>query len=50
MGYQRVSIRLKDGTVVANALVFNAEVSEVPGEIPPFKADDIVGVQLVTAR
>ena len=48
MGYQRVLIRLKDGRNVENALVFNSEVLQVPDEIPPFKPDDIVDVQVET--
>ena len=46
MGYQRVLVRLKDGRNVQNAIVFNSELLEVPDEIPPFKSDDIVDVQV----
>ena len=47
MGYQRVLVRLRDGRNVGNAMVFNAEVLQVPDEIPPFKANDIVDVELL---
>lgn len=43
MGYQKVNIFLKDGAVVENVIVLNAEECEVSENI---NAADIVDVQL----
>lgn len=44
MGYQRVNIRLRQGKVLRNVMVFNAEECQVP---EPFEISDIEDVELV---
>ena len=46
MGYQRVDIRLRDGSEVEGVLVFNAEELEWPATRPPITPDDIAEIQL----
>ena len=46
MGYQRVDVELRDGLVVKNVLVFNAEEMEWPSGKDAIRPDDIVGITL----
>lgn len=46
MGYQRVRVRLKAGTTIEGALVFNASVLQVGDDAPPFEAQDIDDIEL----
>ena len=44
MGYQRVNIRLRQGKVLKDVTVFNAEECQVP---EPFEPSEIEDVELV---
>jgi hypothetical protein len=46
MGYQRVRVRLRNGTLIPRAVVLNAEVLEVDDPTPPFRAADIAQIEL----
>lgn len=48
MGFQRVDLVLRDGRVVRDVIVFNAEEAEVPDE--GLRADQIADVQLSQRR
>ena len=50
MGYQRVDIRLKDGSEVEGVFVFNAEELEWPSTRPTISSDDIAKIQLSRDR
>ena len=41
MGYQRVDVRLADGRVLRDLVVFNAEELEVPDEVGPATIADV---------
>lgn len=47
MGYQRVRLRLKDCREISDALVFNAEVLEVPAGVGPLRSTDIAEIEVV---
>lgn len=46
MGYQRVDVRLRDGTTVENVMVFNAEQMDWPDDSNPINTRDIVDISL----
>lgn len=46
MGYQRVRVRLKDGRVLHNATVLNAQILQVPEGVRPFASGDIDAIEL----
>jgi len=46
MGYQRVRIRLRDGTLIPKAIVLNSEILQVDDPAPPFCAADIARIEL----
>lgn len=46
MGYQRVDVELRNGLVVHNVLVFNAEELEWPAGYDSIRSADIVGITL----
>ena len=46
MGYQRVRVRLLNGTVIPRAVVLNAEVLQVEDSTPPFHAADIAQIEI----
>lgn len=41
MGYQRVDVRLQDGRLVEDVMVFNAEDMELPEEFARFQIKDL---------
>jgi hypothetical protein len=41
MGYQRVDVRLADGRVLRDVVVFNAEEIEIPDDIGPASIADL---------
>lgn len=41
MGYQRVDVRLQNGRLIENIMVFNAEDLELPEELARFKIKDL---------
>lgn len=41
MGYQRVRLRLKDGRLIPDAVVLNADVLDIPAPATSFCAEDI---------
>lgn len=45
MGYQHVEVRLKDGTIVKEGFVYNAEELELP-DVQDIKLDDISEITL----
>lgn len=46
MGYQRVRVRLRNGTWITRAIVLNAEVLQVDDPTPPFRTADIAQIEL----
>ena len=46
MGYQRVCVLLKDGRILDDVLVFNAEVLQVPDDVRPFVLRDILEIRV----
>ncbi len=46
MGYQRVCVRLRNGTLIRRAIVLNAEVLQVDDSTPLFHAADIAQIEL----
>lgn len=45
MGYQRVRVRLQDGTTVDDVVALNAEVLELPDGTNGFESHDIVALE-----
>ncbi len=41
MGYQRVDVRLQNGRLLENVMVFNAEDMELPEEFARFQITDL---------
>ena len=50
MGYQRVRLRLKDCREICDALVFNAEVLEVPAGVGPIHSADIAEIEIMDRK
>lgn len=46
MGYQKVGVKLKDGKIIRNVLVFNAEEMEMPDKSGKIALSDIVEIKL----
>lgn len=46
MGYQKVNVKLKNGKVINNALVFNAEELEIPNTKTKITLSDIVDIEI----
>ena len=46
MGYQRVDVKLRDGTTVKNVMVFNAEQMDWPDDSNPINTGDIADISL----
>lgn len=46
MGYQVVDVKLKNGKVIKNALVFNAEELEIPNEKVKVRSSEIIKIKL----
>lgn len=46
MGYQKVNVKLKNGKVINNALVFNAEELEIPNTKTKIILSDIVDIEI----
>ncbi len=46
MGYQRVDVRLRDGTTVKNVMVFNAVQMDWPDDSNPINTRDIADISL----
>lgn len=46
MGYQRVDVKLHDGTTVKNVLVFNTEQMDWPDDSNPIDTRDIANISL----
>lgn len=49
MGFQRVDVRLRDGTTVKNVVVFNAERMDWPDDSNPIDTRDIADISLSTS-
>jgi hypothetical protein len=48
MGYQAVNVKLRNGKVIRNALVFNAEELEIPNGKVKIKTSEITDIKLST--
>jgi hypothetical protein len=50
MGYQRVRVTLRDGRVLGDAIVLNAQVLQLGDDVGPVVAQDIMDVELQPAK
>ncbi len=50
MGYQRVRVKLRDGRVLGDAIVLNAQVLQLGDDVGPVVAQDIVDLELEPAK
>jgi hypothetical protein len=48
MGYQRVRVRLRDGRVIEQAVVFNGRVLDLTEDVGPVTSPDIVDLEVET--
>lgn len=46
MGYQKVNVKLKNGKVIKDVLVFNAEELEIPNPKAKITLSDIIEIKL----
>jgi hypothetical protein len=46
MGYQRVRVKLRDGRVLGDAIVLNAQVLQLGDDVGPVAGQDIVDLEL----
>jgi hypothetical protein len=47
MGYQKIDITLKDGRIIINVIVYNAEELDLPDDYATIKSKDIAKIELV---
>jgi hypothetical protein len=47
MGYQKIDITLKDGRIIRNLIVYNAEELDLPDDYATIKSKDIAKIELV---
>jgi hypothetical protein len=50
MGYQRVDLVLRDGSIIPNVMVFNAEIADLPDARRGVTASDIADVRMSVAE
>lgn len=50
MGYQRVRVSLRDGRVLGDAVVLNAQVLQLADNVGPVASQDIVDLELEPGR